>query len=126
MEAVYLDTHVVIWLVEGKSEIFTNEGIKLIENSDLLYSSIVDLELSYLHEKGKLLMSSAEILSCVEVMLGCIRRDDSLPELINEANKLVWTRDPFDRLITAQASLLNLPLITKDKLVRKHYEQAVW
>ncbi len=37
-----------------------------------------------------------------------------------------WTRDPFDRIITAQASLNEALLITKDGSIRKNYARAVW
>jgi PIN domain nuclease of toxin-antitoxin system len=37
-----------------------------------------------------------------------------------------WTRDPFDRLITAQAASYNQVLLTKDETIRKHYANAIW
>jgi PIN domain nuclease of toxin-antitoxin system len=43
-----------------------------------------------------------------------------------EAEAHDWTRDPFDRLIVAQASLFDAPLITKDADVHAHYRNVVW
>ncbi|MCF7950382.1 MAG: hypothetical protein K9L57_01970 [Spirochaetaceae bacterium] len=37
-----------------------------------------------------------------------------------------WTRDPFDRLITAQADIQAASLLTKDGTIRTHYPKAVW
>ena len=37
-----------------------------------------------------------------------------------------WTRDPFDRLITAQAALDDSPLLTKDDTIHTYYPEAVW
>jgi PIN domain nuclease of toxin-antitoxin system len=37
-----------------------------------------------------------------------------------------WTRDPFDRLITAQAALGESTLLTKDDTIRTNYANAVW
>jgi PIN domain nuclease of toxin-antitoxin system len=39
-----------------------------------------------------------------------------------------WTRDPFDRLIVAQARCTrrSIALITKDRLIRRHFKGAVW
>jgi PIN domain nuclease of toxin-antitoxin system len=37
-----------------------------------------------------------------------------------------WVRDPFDRLIVAQASANDAPLITKDEKIRRHYKRAIW
>jgi len=39
---------------------------------------------------------------------------------------LSWTRDPFDRVITAQAATDGSSLITKDEIILHHYENAVW
>ena len=40
---------------------------------------------------------------------------------------LMWafTRDPFDRLITAHAALHKAPPITLETTIRKHYPQAI-
>jgi PIN domain nuclease of toxin-antitoxin system len=44
-----------------------------------------------------------------------------------EAIDVDWTTDPFDRLIVAQAiANSNAKLITRDRLIRKNYPQAVW
>lgn len=37
-----------------------------------------------------------------------------------------FTRDPFDRLITAHAALDNNLIITKDRRILKNYPGAVW
>jgi PIN domain nuclease of toxin-antitoxin system len=37
-----------------------------------------------------------------------------------------WTRDPFDRLITAQAAVGSDVLITKDATITANYPRAVW
>jgi PIN domain nuclease of toxin-antitoxin system len=37
-----------------------------------------------------------------------------------------WTRDPFDRLIVGQAIARGAKLVTKDRLIRRHFRGAVW
>ena len=39
---------------------------------------------------------------------------------------LSWTRDPFDRLIVAQAAVRDARLITKDRVLRKRYGASLW
>jgi len=39
---------------------------------------------------------------------------------------LSWTRDAFDRLIVAQAALDRAALVTRDRLILKHYPKALW
>ena len=43
-----------------------------------------------------------------------------------EALQEKWTRDPFDRLIVANAKAAGAPLVTKDEHIRKHYRRAIW
>jgi PIN domain nuclease of toxin-antitoxin system len=37
-----------------------------------------------------------------------------------------WTRDPFDRLIVANALANDAPLITKDEEIRRNYSRSIW
>jgi PIN domain nuclease of toxin-antitoxin system len=37
-----------------------------------------------------------------------------------------WTRDPFDRLISAHALAAKAPLVTKDRTIRAHLPLAWW
>ena len=37
-----------------------------------------------------------------------------------------WSRDPFDRIIVANAKKKKLKLLTKDKIIRKNYKEAIW
>jgi len=42
------------------------------------------------------------------------------------ATELGWTRDPFDRLISAQAIATRTTLVTKDRTIRQHVSLAWW
>jgi len=43
-----------------------------------------------------------------------------------EAVAQSWTRDPFDRLIVAQAAIRATALLTKDRVIRRRYAPAFW
>ncbi|MGZ8256497.1 MAG: type II toxin-antitoxin system VapC family toxin [Gallionella sp.] len=45
---------------------------------------------------------------------------------IGTALLLNWTRDPFDRIIAAQAAHRKSPLLTADQNMLKHYAAAIW
>jgi PIN domain nuclease of toxin-antitoxin system len=55
-------------------------------------------------------------------------RESDLPfqKVVSIATALTWTRDPFDRLIVAQAQAQRAPLVTADNVIRKHFKGAVW
>jgi PIN domain nuclease of toxin-antitoxin system len=65
-------------------------------------------------------------LTALRRTLGLQIADTSLAELIQAATALSWTRDPFDRLIAAQAIVADAPLITADKTIREHLPLAIW
>lgn len=46
--------------------------------------------------------------------------DPSTRALFNEAEGVLWTRDPFDRLIVAHARLRNWKLATADEMLLEH------
>lgn len=47
-------------------------------------------------------------------------------QVFDLAVECIWTRDVFDRLITAEAETSGFVPITKDKNIRANYEKAVW
>ena len=51
---VHLDTHIVCWLYEGRSELLTAASLQTIESGLLQVSPVVQLELAYLHEIGRI------------------------------------------------------------------------
>ena len=50
----------------------------------------------------------------------------SFQRVVAAAVEQTWTRDPFDRLIVAQAQAEGASLVTADKLIRKHFARSVW
>lgn len=46
--------------------------------------------------------------------------------VITRAMPLSWTHDPFNRLITANASLHDSILTTKDQTILDNYPHEVW
>ena len=122
---LYLDTHLLVWLRDGELHKISPRMKTLIEERDLYFSEFVRLELQYLYEIGKLTEPANEIVMHLSAKVGIQSCTLSLPRIIQAALSLRWTRDPFDRLITANASLLNAPLLTCDKTILKNYHYGV-
>jgi len=122
----FLDTHAVIFLWEGRTEVFGAGSRELLEQSVLLVSPLVRLEMGFLREVGKLKVEPDQILGSVTSDYGAILTDDSLEALIPLAMPLSWTRDPFDRLLVATALLHQAPLVTRDSRIHEHFRGAVW
>jgi PIN domain nuclease of toxin-antitoxin system len=127
MEAVaHLDTHVVVWLYAGEVERIPAEVRARIESSDLVISPAVVLELQYLFEIHRITELAAKVVADLQDRIGLVVSDLSFEKVAAVATSLSWTRDPFDRLIVAQAQAHGVALITADKAIRKHYATAMW
>jgi PIN domain nuclease of toxin-antitoxin system len=97
-----------------------------MEAAVLAVSPIVELELTYLYEIGRVSEPASAPLSALRRALGLQVVDTSLTELVQVAAGLSWTRDPFDRLISAHAIVANAPLITADETIRANLPLATW
>ncbi|HDS11348.1 MAG TPA: PIN domain-containing protein [Candidatus Wirthbacteria bacterium] len=122
---IYLDTHVVIWLADLELHKLSAKQKELLESESLYISPIVGLELQYLFEIGRLENPSDSILGKLKQQIGLSVYDADYAAVVQMATVLAWTRDPFDRLIVAQAKLDNTYLLTKDERVLANYARAV-
>jgi PIN domain nuclease of toxin-antitoxin system len=123
---VYLDTHVLAWLYAGRVDLLSEEAGSAIDRSSLLISPMAQLELQYLYEIGRVKESSEEVCEDLRVRLDLKICPHPFSDIAQRALGQDWTRDPFDRLITAHASLRSAPLITKDSTIRQNYGMAIW
>lgn len=122
---ILLDSHVVIWLI--------NEPEKLIED---IIETIVD-------GKNEIFCSLASIWEiAIKLSIGRITIDlDAFLETLKENNILLLSidekhilktkslpllhKDPFDRMIVAQAIVENLYLFTRDKILKEYSKKLV-
>lgn len=123
---IFLDTNIVLWLASGNTSIFSKKvEKKLNEAKVLLISPMVKLELQYLREIKRINKAPEQIIHHLRPIGLAVQEIDMLA-LTDAAMSMSWTRDPFDRLITAQAAMHELPLVTKNQHIRKYYSLAVW
>jgi PIN domain nuclease of toxin-antitoxin system len=123
---IYLDTHVVAWLYDGRLDLLPIGARDLIETQELLISPMVGLELQLLNERGRFKPRVGEVLSALSTELGLTVCDLAFPLVAARARDASWTRDPFDRVIVAQAQVRSAPLLTSDHHILEHYESAIW
>jgi PIN domain nuclease of toxin-antitoxin system len=122
----YLDTHVVVWLYDALTDRLSRAATEAIENNDLVISWMVELELQFLHEIGRLRVKPAEIIRHLSTQIGLRLSDVGLDRIVRAATGMDWTRDVFDRLIAAESTAMDIPLITKDRAIRAHHKLSIW
>ncbi len=123
---VYLDTHVVVWLYDALTDRLSQAAAEAIEDNDLVISWMVELELQFLHEIGRLRVKPAEIIRHLSTQIGLRLSDVGLERIVRTAAGMDWARDVFDRLIAAESTATNLALITKDRTIRAHHKLSIW
>ena len=124
---IYLDTHVAVWLFAGKADLLPPQARARIEESDLLLvSPAAVLELQYLYEIERVAEPAQAVLDALGPEIGLKVCDLPFPAVAKAALSLIWTRDPFDRLIVAQSMVRGAALLTKDRAIHDHHPQAVW
>jgi PIN domain nuclease of toxin-antitoxin system len=114
------------WLYEGADRRIPGAVRGLIESEEPFVSPIVELELTYLHEVGRVTEPARAPLSALEKTIGLRVSDVSAAALLQAAVGLSWTRDPFDRMIAAQAVVADAPLLTADKSILANLPLATW
>jgi PIN domain nuclease of toxin-antitoxin system len=125
--ALYLDTHVLVWLYQDGAARLTARGAEAVDTADaLLVSPIVELELAYLKEIGRITSAPGTIMDALRRALELDACRLPFASIVGAAVGQVWTRDPFDRLIVAQAAHGQSPLLTADRAMLENYGQAFW
>ena len=123
---IFADTHVVAWLYAGLTERLGAGAARLLDRETVRISPMVELELQYLFEIGRTTTQGQIVVTELQRTLGLVIDDTPFVEVVTAAHSMAWTRDPFDRLITAQASLGQSTLLTADETIAAHYPAVVW
>ena len=123
---IYLDTHVVVWLYAGKVESLSEQAKELINYHEVFISPVVRLELQYLFEIERITDEANEIVFDLSDRIGLKMCDKSFNTIVSGALDFSWTRDPFDRIIVANAAINRNILVTKDQNILDNYEKAMW
>lgn len=122
--AVYVtDTHPLIWYTAGKHGNLSPRVVKIFDaafanRALIVIPSPVLWEISILLEHGRIKLResfqhwAAALVARRGIDLAALDLD-----VIAEAHRLTFHGDPFDRTIVGTAKLMDLPLITKDRII---------
>jgi len=124
---VLLDTHAFLWWVENDPRLSGAAGKAIEEATEGLLSIVSCWELAIKVSLGKLVLSKpierlAEVLGASEFRL--------LPIDLDDAARVVTLpfhhRDPFDRMLVAQALNEELAIVSGDPIFRKYGVKRIW
>ena len=123
-----LDTHTLLWWFATPEVLSQSLRDFLDDRSNLLLLSVaVPWELAIKTNTGKL--DAHQILR--EIETGQIKRDleilqAEVSHVIRAGLLPLHHRDPFDRLLAAQALELGIPIVSKDTIFDRYGVQRVW
>lgn len=116
---ILLDTHVLIWALENNPTLSDNAGNAITEGSNCVFvSSATVWEINIKKSIGQ--------LDVPDNLINEIKRHRFTPLDINFdhaelAGKLPYIhKDPFDRILIAQALIEKLVLVTRDDFIAKY------
>ena len=123
----YLDTHTALWLANGSRDELSATALENIERAtELRISPIVLFEADLLHEIGRIKIGVDELTRILLFDFEVSVCPMPFTEVVQASRGEVWTRDPFDRLIVAQAKAGGGKLITKDRRIHANFSGAIW
>jgi PIN domain nuclease of toxin-antitoxin system len=118
-----LDTHIVVWTLDRSLRArFQGIDLLLCDTSNELFVSAASLwEINLKHSVGKLeidmkLSEIPEFLEDQGMFLVGVTADHALAGVLPEP----LTKDPFDRLLLAQAQIEGMRFVTVDKALADH------
>jgi PIN domain nuclease of toxin-antitoxin system len=123
---VFLDTHIVIWLYEGRKEKFSPTVRDKLESANLFISPLVKLELQFLYEIERITERPEKILSFLEFALEINISTTPFSLIVEKSLDLSFTRDPFDRMILAEALAHEGILVSADREIKKNSKAVFW
>jgi PIN domain nuclease of toxin-antitoxin system len=123
----YVDTQVAVWLPEANLAKISQKALSLVQIADLRISPMAVVELQYLYEARRIIVTPQEILVKLNAEIGLTVCNHPFPIIAEIALGETWTPDPFDRIIVAHAKANGAaPLLTKDETIRANYQNARW
>lgn len=128
---ILLDTHTFLWLIAGDANLSpaAREAIEAPSNDSLLSAASL-WEMAIKVSLGKLTLNFEEPFA--EAIGGQLRENGVtlLPINVTHIGQIAVMpfhhRDPFDRLIVAQALVEKLPIVGRDQSFDNYDVQRIW
>src|SRR5690554_6299504 len=124
-----LDTHTLLWYVDGNPQLPDNVGSIVTDTKNLCFFSVASIwEMSI-----KISLQKLQLKFSLEELLAYLSKNSISILEINPTHTITLLnmpfihRDPFDRMLIAQAKTENLALITKDNHIKQYPDiKTLW
>ena len=124
---VLLDTHAFLWWCEDSSELSAGAREAISENDCFVsFASFWEIAIKYSLDKLRLPGVPNRYLPEQMSLNGFDQLEISFRHLMR-TTRLPWKhRDPFDRLLAAQALEQELPMVSRDPVLEAYGVKRIW
>ncbi|MGB6828096.1 MAG: type II toxin-antitoxin system VapC family toxin [Terracidiphilus sp.] len=124
-----VDTHTFLWAILSPEKLTDRvRNIFMDRGTELLVSIATPWEMAIKAGIGKL-VNGAEVLDNFENLLaagGYRILETSTRQVIASGSLPLYHKDPFDRLLIAQAFDLNVPILSSDEILDRYGVIRIW
>ena len=129
MNAVLLDSHVLLWWYQGGENLSGKARAAIADESARVFISAASLwEIAIKFRAGKLQAAEPLIsrFDSIVAASGFAELPVSIAHGIRAGLLGAPHKDPFDRMLAAQAQLENLPLVSNDRVFDRFPVRRIW
>jgi PIN domain nuclease of toxin-antitoxin system len=123
-----LDTHTLIWWLEGTDRLSDRARATIASRANrILVSAAVGWELAIKVNSGKITPPGRiQELDQVLKTHAFVELPISLEHSVRAGLLPPYHRDPFDRMLVAQAQSLNVPILSADRVLDQYDVKRLW
>jgi PIN domain nuclease of toxin-antitoxin system len=123
---VLLDTHALLWALEDSPRLSGPARAAIEDTGNIVLASVVSgVEIAIKRSLGRLEVPDDDLQEAIEAM-GFATRLLTFADARHLAALPPHHKDPFDRLLVAQALSDGIPVVTCDPLVARYPIQTIW
>ena len=129
---ILLDTHIAIWAVLDSTELSDSaKAIILDENNEIYYSaaSVWEITIKHMAHPETFLFSGKHLAKGCEangfISLPIFNKHSAELETLTRSKDALPHKDPFDRILLAQAKAEGMKFMTHDSLIPYYNEPLV-
>ena len=126
---VLLDTHALLWLITDDDRLSENARQIFLDSENRLFFSAANLwEISIKKSLGKITMKNGWLQTIqAEMELNTIQwLPIDMAHCAEVAEMPFYHRDPFDRMLIAQATVEDMRLLSRDHRLSDYAIERVW
>lgn len=122
---IVIDTHTLFWFLVADKRLSRTAKNTIEEAKAIVIPTIVLLELLYLFQKKKQADLFPTALKSFKKNKKYIFASLDVA-ILEEVLKVDSLLESHDRVIVATSQMLDFPIVTKDRTIRKMYKETIW